>query len=334
MSNQFGAFSFFNLLPTEERGAPEPIPEDPATDLELSFGGLAPSSRAQYKSALKALDAWRQGRPVTDRSLALYLRHRDQRDRITLSTGRGIVQAARFRAEALGQPSPAARFVKAELKRLGREAAGRGRGKAKGLRLADVETLCAHCERLPSLYGVRDSALFHTMFDGALRCSEAHGLNVEDVRETEQGDGLTVRIQRSKTDQEGRGAVASIGPIADRRLRRWIELSGIDHGALFRSICNGKVTERRFSKAGIADTIKKRARECGITGAVRSHSFRRGLTMELSAAGEPAQEVARAGRWSSLDMVLEYTKEQAAEHSPVSRLYEKRSHHLRAIKTA
>ena len=272
MSNQFGAFTVFNLLPTKEQEAPEPIPEDAATDLELAFGGLAPSIRAQYRSALKALDAWRQGPPLTDRTLALYLRHRDQRDRITLSTGRGIVQAGKFRAKAQGQPSPVGRLMEAGLKRLGHETAGRGREKAKGLSLADVETLCTHCERLLSLYGVRDVALFHTMFDGALRCSEAHGLNVEDVRETEQDGGLTVRIQRSKTDQEGRGSVASIGPIAARRLRRWIELSGIDHGELFRSICNGKVTQRRFSKSGIADTIKKPAWECGITGAVRSHN--------------------------------------------------------------
>ena len=51
MSKQFGAFLFFNLFPTEERGAPEPIPGDPATDLELAFGGLAPSSRAQQIGA-------------------------------------------------------------------------------------------------------------------------------------------------------------------------------------------------------------------------------------------------------------------------------------------
>ena len=134
MSNQFGAYFFCDLLPTKEREAPEPVPEDPATDLELSFGGLAPSSRAQYRSALKVLDAWSQGRPITDRNLALDLRHRDEKDRITLSTGRGIVQAAKFRAQALGQPSPVARLVKAGLKRLGREAAERGRGKAKGLK--------------------------------------------------------------------------------------------------------------------------------------------------------------------------------------------------------
>ncbi len=40
MSNQFGAYIFRDLLPTKEREAPEPIPENPATD-----------------SALKALDA-------------------------------------------------------------------------------------------------------------------------------------------------------------------------------------------------------------------------------------------------------------------------------------
>lgn len=332
MSNQFGAFTVFSVLPTEKREAPEQIPED-TTDLELALDGLAPSSPAQYRSALKALDAWRQDRPLTDRTLALYLRHRDDTDRITLSTGRGIVQAAKFRAEALDQPSPAGRLVKAGLKRLGRKAAGRGRGKAKGLRLHEVEKMAGYCERLLSLYGVRDAALFHVMFDGALRCSEAHGLNVEDVREAERGDGVNIHIRRSKTDQAGKGAFAKIGPIAARRLRRWIEHAGIDRGPLFRAVANGRVTERRFSKAGISDAIKKRARECGIEGPVRSHSFRRGCAMELSAAGEPAQEVARAGRWSSLDMVVEYTKEQAAEHSPVARLYEKRSPRLRAVKS-
>ena len=119
------------MFPTKEREAPEPIPEDPATDLELSFDGLAPSSRAQYRSALKALDAWRQGRPLTDRNLALYLRHRDEKDRITFSTGRGIVQAAKFWAQALGQPSPVGRLVKAGLKRLGREAAVREAGERR-----------------------------------------------------------------------------------------------------------------------------------------------------------------------------------------------------------
>ena len=209
MSNQFGAYIFRDLLPTKEREAPEPIPEDPATDLELSFDGLAPSTCAQYRSALKALDAWRKDRPVTDRNLALYLRHRDEKDRITLSMGRGIVQAAKFREVALDRPSPVGRLVKAGLKRLGREAAVRGRGKAKGLRLADVETLCTHCERLLSLYGVQDAALFHVMFDGALRCSEAHGLNVEDVRGAERGEGLTIRIRRIK-DGPGRKRICSL----------------------------------------------------------------------------------------------------------------------------
>ena len=42
MSQQFGAFTVFNLLPTREQDAMEPIPEDAATDLELAFGGLSP----------------------------------------------------------------------------------------------------------------------------------------------------------------------------------------------------------------------------------------------------------------------------------------------------
>jgi integrase len=51
--------------------------------------------------------------------------------------------------------------------------------------------------------GCRDRALLLMGFAGALRRSELVGLDVEDVVET--NGGLTVRIRRSKTDQEGGG---------------------------------------------------------------------------------------------------------------------------------
>lgn len=217
------------------------------------------------------------------------------------------------------------------MQRIVREGAGEGRGKAKGLRLHDVERMAGYCDGLCSLYGVRDAALFCVMFDAALRVSEAHGLNVTDLRETDKGEGLNLIIRRSKTDQAGVGAVAYIGPNAAQRLKRWIQAAKITDGPLFRAIHNGKVSEKRFSTHGMAHTIKKRAKEVGIDGTVRSHSFRRGVAMEHSLAGEPIQEVAKVGRWKNPAMVVEYIKDQQAEQNAVARLHA-RGPDLRSVK--
>ncbi len=103
MGKQFrprNAFSFLDLIPPEERGGPDPpTEEDQATDLELAFRSLAPSSI------------------------------------------RGNVEAVRFRCKALEQPLPIGKGVANELRRIVRDGAGRGRGKAKGLRLHEVEKM-------------------------------------------------------------------------------------------------------------------------------------------------------------------------------------------------
>jgi site-specific recombinase XerD len=62
------------------------------------------------------------------------------------------------------------------------------------------------------LAGCRDRALLLLGFAGALRRSELVGLDVADI--TEGTDGLTVRLRRSKTDQEGAGRTLGIPCLA------------------------------------------------------------------------------------------------------------------------
>ena len=59
-----------------------------------------------------------------------------------------------------------------------------------------------------SVRGLRDTALLAVMSDGLLRVSEAAALEAADL-EAEGASTLTIR--RSKTDQEGAGAVQYIG---------------------------------------------------------------------------------------------------------------------------
>jgi len=86
--------------------------------------------------------------------------------------------------------------------------------------------------------GCRDRALLLLGFAGALRRSELVGFDVADI--TEGTDGLTVRLRRSKTDQEGAGRTVGIPygsiPVTCpvRAWRVWLEVLGIAEGAVFR----------------------------------------------------------------------------------------------------
>src|SRR5699024_5372093 len=57
--------------------------------------------------------------------------------------------------------------------------------------------------------GRRDYAMLLMGFVGAFRRSELAGMTAGDITRHPQ-DGLHVRLQRSKTDQEGRGSVRAL----------------------------------------------------------------------------------------------------------------------------
>ncbi len=107
---------------------------------------------------------------------------------------------------AAGYDSP----TKAEAVRLVRRGVRRTFGTAqRQVRPVTVPELRVMLEGLGTdRAGCRDRALLLLGFAGALRRSELVGLDVDDV--TEGTDGLTVRLQRSKTDQEGAGRTLGI----------------------------------------------------------------------------------------------------------------------------
>ena len=81
------------------------------------------------------------------------------------------------------------------------------------------------------LKGTRDRALILLGFAGAFRRSELVMLTVADVQFT--NDGLIVKLQRSKTDQEGAGDTKGIpygstpATCPVRALRAWLDATGI-----------------------------------------------------------------------------------------------------------
>src|SRR4029077_4773710 len=134
--------------------------------------------------------------------------------------------------------------------------------------------------------GFRNVALVLVMRDLLARRSEAAVLKVEDITFAEDGSA-TVLIARSKTDQEGAGAVRWLSPRTTAALRAGLGGAGIASGPVFRAIRKNGVAKPSPLEAGeIARLLKEMATRAGIDSTMISgHSARVGMSQDLVAAG-------------------------------------------------
>jgi integrase len=159
---------------------------------------------------------------------------------------------------------------------------------------------------------VRSSRL---RFAGALCRSELVGLDVDDV--SEGADGLTVRLRRSKTDQEGAGRTRGIpygsNPVTCpvRAWRVWLELSGITEGPAFRPVDrHGHMGATRLSGPAVALVVKRRAARAGLDPReVAGHSLRAGLATSAAAAGVAERVIANQMGHRGTAMLRRYIRE-------------------------
>lgn len=177
------------------------------------------------------------------------------------------------------------------------------------------------------LRGRRDAALLLVGFAGALRRSELTALGVDDVGV--DLEGLRVRLRRSKSDQEGAGAVLGIhyGGEAQtcpvRALRSWLLESGITSGALFRGITKGgKLAKRPLSPRTVARIVKARAEAAGLDPrAYSGHSLRAGFATQAARAGVPERVIMRHTRHKDVVTLREYIREGGLfNENPTDRL--------------
>ena len=80
-------------------------------------------------------------------------------------------------------------------------------------------------------------------YDAGLRVSELTAIACQAVTGIEDGAGV-LELERSKTDQEGRGAEAWLSPDTMRRITAWQREASITQGPLFRRIAVNRTTAR------------------------------------------------------------------------------------------
>lgn len=154
-----------------------------------------------------------------------------------------------------------------------------------------------------------DIAMICVAHDAALRCSELLALIWADIDlATDDGNGV-VLVRRSKTDQNGQGATASISGFTSRALTRMRPTDAKPEDLVF-DISPSTVT-RRFKKAAESASIDP--------ANITSHSPRVGMAQDLVAHGIDLPGLMMAGRWNTPSAAANYAKRLAAHHTSVSR---------------
>jgi site-specific recombinase XerD len=195
------------------------------------------------------------------------------------STLKRRVAAIAYVHRKAGHESPTnADGVKAVMRGIRRKRGSRPVRKAP----ATADLFTSLLEHLPAgLAALRDRALLLVGFGAALRRSELVALDVPDVDIREKG--MIVEIRRSKTDQEGAGALVPV-PRGNAMkpvdaLEAWLKASGITEGPIFRKIDrHGNLGTGRLSDRSVARIVKRIVAATGINpDAYSGHSLRAGF---------------------------------------------------------
>jgi len=144
---------------------------------------------------------------------------------------------------------------------------------------------------------------------------------VDDLEEVE--GGLRVHIRRSKTDQEGGGAVVPVirgnGHCPVKAVEAWIEVAGITDGPVFRRMAKGgKVLPHGLTAHSIAQVVKEYAEKAGLDPAdFAGHSLRAGFLTSAAAQGAGLFAMMDVSRHRSVESVRGYVRraEEFQDHA-------------------
>ena len=162
---------------------------------------------------------------------------------------------------------------------------------------------------------LRDRSIILIGFSGGFRRNEIVSLDFDDLDFVTEG--LKINLKRSKTDQYGEGSVKGL-PYFDNSqycpvlsVKKWIELSNIDSGPLFRRFSKGsKLTENRLTDQTVALLIKKYLKLAGIESKNYSgHSLRSGFATSAAESGAEERSIMAMTGHKSTEMVRRYIKE-------------------------
>jgi site-specific recombinase XerD len=161
----------------------------------------------------------------------------------------------------------------------------------------------------------RDRSIILIGFSGGFRRNEIVSLDFDDLDFVQEG--LKINVKRSKTDQFGEGYIKAL-PYFDNSqycpvisLKKWIEISKITSGSLFRRFNKGsKLSDNRLTDQSVALLIKEYLQLTGIDSKNYSgHSLRSGFATSAAESGAEERSIMAMTGHKSTEMVRRYIKE-------------------------
>ena len=161
----------------------------------------------------------------------------------------------------------------------------------------------------------RDRSIILIGFSGGFRRNEIVSLDSDDLDFVPEG--LKINIKRSKTDQFGEGFTKAL-PYFDSSqycpvvsLKKWIEISKITSGPVFRRFIKGsKLSENRLTDQSVALLIKEYLQLTGIDSKNYSgHSLRSGFATSAAESGVEERNIMAMTGHKSTEMVRRYIRD-------------------------
>lgn len=152
-----------------------------------------------------------------------------------------------------------------------------------------------------SLHELRDGALLALALDTLFKPSELVGLWREHIIESADGSGQ-VRFIPENGSAFAYSDTRWISPDTLRRVLRWCEAMGIQHGPLVRSIGGRPKRPEDASSLALRSRelsriFRRRAQAAGLIGYFTAYSPRVGGAMDLARAGATVDQIRTAGGW-------------------------------------
>src|SRR5210317_328131 len=170
-------------------------------------------------------------------------------------------------------------------------------------------------EKNEEIKKLRDRSIILIGFSGGFRRNEIVSLDYDDLDFVKEG--VKISLKRSKTDQFGEGSIKGL-PYFDNSeycpvvsIRKWIEISKINSGPLFRRFTKGqKLSDNRLSDQTVALLIKDYLKIAGIESKNYSgHSLRSGFATSAAESGAEERSIMAMTGHKSTEMVRRYIKE-------------------------
>ena len=162
---------------------------------------------------------------------------------------------------------------------------------------------------------LRDKSIILIGFGGGFRRTELISIDYEDLEFVPEG--LKITIKRSKTDQFGEGMIKGLPYFTNEKycavknLQRWLEISKINSGPIFRRFSKGlSLTNKRLTDQSVVLLMKEYLNLAGIENKnFAGHSLRSGFATVAAASGADERSIMAMTGHKSTQMVRRYIKE-------------------------